>query len=88
MRDIDRIMELVKSAIPTVQCEQLKVSHPADDDGLWFFRVAGNPGEVQAESSSGMCPFLIETNNQVAQGRTVEETADTIIDRLRWPKGR
>ena len=28
----------VKSSHPEVTITQLKVSHPADDDGIWFFR--------------------------------------------------
>jgi hypothetical protein len=39
------------------------VTHPADDDGIWFFR--NGDVEVQIESSTGNCPFLIESNIQL-----------------------
>ena len=48
---------------PLVNVQQLQVLHPgADDDEIWFFRCPGSELEVQIESSTGMCPFLIETN--------------------------
>jgi hypothetical protein len=74
-RDIDDIIERLQCAIPDARIEQLQVKHPADDDGLWFISVPGKPGEVQIESSYGVCPFLIESsyNDKRHTGATVEE---------------
>jgi len=36
-RNIDEVIEAVRRRLPDVTCEQLKKTHPADDDGLWFF---------------------------------------------------
>jgi hypothetical protein len=83
-RDIELILEELAAAIPGVHTEQLKVMHPgADDDGLWFINIQNHAGEVQIESSDGMCPFLIESdfNNERFQARTVEEVV-AIIKRL------
>ena len=80
-RDIDQIIASVKEQIPNVQIEQLRVTHPADDDGLWWFRVP-NRSEVQVESSTGNCPFLIETDLSSATTATLEETIRTLILRL------
>ncbi len=63
MRDIETIIEQMRAAHPAVQVEQLKVKFPgADDDGLWFFTHLNCPFEVQLESSTGMYPFLVETD--------------------------
>ncbi len=85
MRDVEKIIELVRAIHPEVQVEQLKVSHPgADDDGLWFFSQPESPFEVQIESSDGMCPFLTETNETDARFTTtsIEETVQTLLDLL------
>src|SRR5258708_37734241 len=80
MRDVDKIVELIRSVHPAVVVEQLKVSHPgADDDGPWFFGQPDSPFQVQIESSNGTCPFLIETDETNARFTTnsVEETVRT-----------
>ena len=56
-RDIDHIIERLKAELPGVEVTQLKVKHPADDDGLWFIKIPGRSGNVQIESSDGSCPF-------------------------------
>ena len=83
MRDIDEIIRRVSAALPQVEWEQLRVKHPgADDDGLWFL----DHGErsVQIESSSGMCPFLIETtfSSDRFTANTVEAAIARLIDLL------
>jgi hypothetical protein len=69
-----------------MEVEQLKVLHPgADDDGLWFFAHAGCEFQVQIESSSGMCPFLVETDENASRttARSVEETVEVLVKLLR-----
>ena len=80
-RDIDQIIERLKIDIPGVLIDQLKVSHPrADDDGLWFVKIPGRNGEVQIESSFGVCPFVIESdfNNERLDGRTIDEVVKIV----------
>ena len=79
MRDIDQIIQSITDICPTVKVRQLRVSHPGiDDDGLWFFKRPGSESEVQIESSNGLCPFLIETDESDVRfttksiGETVE----------------
>ena len=84
MRDVDRIIELVKEICPAVAVSQLRVVHPgADDDGLWYFDQPKSEFQVQIESPNGMCPFLVETdeNDDRQTGRSVEETVK-ILTRL------
>jgi hypothetical protein len=91
MRDIDKIIELVCAAGPAVNVEQLKVLHPGnDDDGLWFFSQPESPFQVQLESSTGMCPFLIETDETDARftANTVEAVVERLSDLLHLAKAR
>lgn len=85
MRDIDQIIRVIVSACPTIKARQLSVSHPgADDDGLWFFDWLGSEFEVQAESPNGMCPFLIETdeNNRCLTANSIQGTVEIITNLL------
>ena len=80
-RDIDHIIERLKTEIPGVQVTQLQVAHPgADDDGLWFIRIPGRAEEVQIESSHGSCPFLIESDFSAERhhGHSVDEVVSTV----------
>jgi hypothetical protein len=79
VRDIDEIIRRVTATLPQVEWEQLHVKHPgADDDGLWFF----DHGErsAQIESSSGMCPFLIES--MFSSDRFTADTVEAAVARL------
>ena len=85
MRDVDQIINRVRNICPAVEIQQLKVRPPgADDDGLWFFNQPGSPFEVQIESSSGMCPFVVETDESDSRLVTssVEETVQALSDLL------
>ncbi len=85
MRDVDQIIELIRSICPAVKVRQLRVSLPgADDDGLWFFEQPATEFEVQIESSTGMCPFLIETeeNDATFTAVSVDEALATLTKLL------
>jgi hypothetical protein len=82
MRDIDHIIQELRAISPEIVVHQLEVVHPgADDDGLWFFRVPDGRIEVQLESSSGTCPFLVEGNRSEARGTasTISEAVGFVI---------
>lgn len=82
-RDIDGIIDSVKERFANAQVYQLQVSHPADDNGLWYFHFPGSKDDIQIESCNGMCPFIIESNVGVAKdGRTVDEVVALICDYL------
>ena len=63
MRVVDAIIARASDLIPQLQHNQLIVKHPGDDDGIWYFTVQGVDNEVQLESSTGQCPFMIENDN-------------------------
>jgi len=90
MRDIDQIIQSIKNICPTVNVRQLIVSHPgADDDGLWFFKRPGSEFEVQIESSMGVCPFLIETDESDARltAKSIDETVEIVAKLLHLEAG-
>jgi hypothetical protein len=81
VRDIDKIFELLKRFCPAAEIRQLKVLHPgADDDGLWFITQPESSFEVQLESSNGMCPFVVETDetNQRWTAKSVDEAIEIV----------
>jgi hypothetical protein len=84
-RDIDRVFARVRMSLPAARMEQLKVAHPGtDDDGLWFFSLPNTKSEVQVESPTGDCPFLIENDfdNERRELNTVEEVASSVVEYL------
>ena len=86
MRDIEILVQSFNTIYPTVKVRQLEVSHPgADDDGLWFFQEPSTEVEVQVESSTGMLPFLIETDETDVRFTvtTVDQTIETLARLLR-----
>ena len=76
-RDIDRIIEQLSKVRPDISVSQLQVTHPADDDGIWFFRIGTSKHEVQLESSFGVFPFLVETD--VDDSRNMANSVDEAI---------
>jgi hypothetical protein len=84
LRDIDLIIDQLKTEMPGVQITQLQVSHPGvDDDGLWFIVIPARNEEVQIESSQGSCPFVIESDfsDERFEGHSVAEVV-AIVRRL------
>jgi len=85
-RDIDCIVERVKERIPGVIVDQLTKIHPADDDGLWWFRLPGIKKDIQIESSSGSCPFIVESDDfsstNAKTAHTIDEAVLMIIEYL------
>jgi hypothetical protein len=86
-RDIERVIELVRTRFPDVNVVQWQKLRPGDDDGLWWFRLANIDKDIQLESSSGACPFLIEHDDMKSTAeqwwaQTVEEAAQAVIEYL------
>ena len=80
-RDIDQIILRLKTEISGVQISQLQVvDTKADDNGLWFIKTSNRVEEVQIESSSGNCPFVIESDfgSERFCGHNVEEVVSIV----------
>ena len=85
-KGIDLIIEKVKERLPDADFYQLTVINPNDDDGIWWFYLPELEPEVHVESSYGMCPFIIETDEQwgrdAVETDTVDETVKFIVEYL------
>jgi len=57
--DIDRVIDRVKAESGRVSVVQHQNVWPADDEGVWVFRLPEVGRDIQLESSTGMCPFLV-----------------------------
>jgi len=63
-RDIHAIMAAVAQVLPTCVITQEAAYLPTThDDGIWYFNLPVMVHSVQIESSDGMCPFLLETED-------------------------
>jgi hypothetical protein len=85
MRDVDEIIRRITGTHPVVKVHQLWVVHPGvDDDGLWFFQQPESECHVQIESSTGMCPFLVENdeNNERFTAKSIDETVEIVTKLL------
>jgi hypothetical protein len=86
MRDIDQIVANAQQQIPEVIVSQLQKKFVSDDDGIWWFTLPGVRQNIQLESSSGNCPFLVETDeqssHQARMAQTVEEAVGMIVSYL------
>ena len=79
-RDIDVITATIRERIPGVQVEQWIKESAADDDGLWYFKRPDAAGEIQLESSSGNCPFVVESDAMKSSAQAVTApTADEAV---------
>lgn len=85
-RDIDLIIDEVKQQFPEIQVYQYHKTHPADDDGVWWFSLPDIEPDIKLDSPYGFCPFMIETNEQWGENagtaNTVNEAVSLIVDYL------
>lgn len=70
----------VHARLPAVCCQQLPGDPRRVDTGLWYFWLPGHKNERQLESSSCMCPFLIE--QQLSDERFDATTVDEAIEKI------
>lgn len=84
--DIDGVIGSARQTMPGLSVTQLRQVHPGDDEGIWWFSVAGVSEDVHLESSTGSCPFIVETNEQCCSearwAYTVEEAVTMVVGYL------
>ena len=85
--DIDRVLALVREAVPDLILTQCKEPDLAEDEGMWIFYLANVENDATLESPTGMCPFIAEHSDMksTAEGvsaTTVEQAAKFVIDYL------
>ncbi len=80
VRDIDLIIEQVKQHFPEIRVYQYHQTHPADDDGVWWFSLPNIEPDIKLDSTHGTCPFMVETNEQWGENaRTVNNVAEAVL---------
>src|SRR5260221_799985 len=86
MRDIDKIIAEVVRALPAVAVRQHSDAGACGDDGIWWFSLPGVQPDIQVESSSGSCPFVVETEEQSSsaalRASTIEQAVQLIVEYL------
>jgi hypothetical protein len=76
---IDEVFNALRRSFSDIRIEHLSVTHPADDDNVWFISRMGAGIELQIDSMpNGAPPFLLESDS----GRARTEDASEAIQRL------
>lgn len=79
---IDAVLAAVRASAAGAQVARLAITHPADDDHVWFIRRSGGTAELQINSHhpDGQPPFTIETDQHGGSitVTTVEEAIEVI----------
>lgn len=86
-RDIDLIIARIRAELPEVEVVQMHQTHPADDDGLWWFRLPGKKKDIQIESSTYSLPFIVEhsdmrSSDEAHIGHTIDEVVRYVTSYL------
>jgi hypothetical protein len=80
---VDQVFDQLRQRVPGLIVERLQVTHPADDDNLWFLGDEHGRDRIQIETApEGQPPFLIENGGRSQTSDTAE--AVLLIDR--WLK--
>ena len=83
-RDIHAIMTTVRQELPdcvvTQEASYLPTTH---DDGIWYFRLPGAEKSIQIESTYGMCPFLVESDDASGYTARTIATVEEIVAVIR-----
>lgn len=60
---IDEIFDGLRARFADLWIERLRVTHPADDDNLWYLGRRGSDEDVQIECGpDGRPPFTLESD--------------------------
>ena len=86
--DIEAVIDGVRSMLPAVIVVPVHQPHPADDDGLWFFRLPDIRRDIQIESSTHDCPFLVEHSDMTSSSEaftaaSVSEAVAAVVSYFR-----
>jgi hypothetical protein len=87
VRDIDKIIDLVRRQLPGISVVQHHDVWPGDDEGVWFFQLQHISTRIQLESSTGTCPFIFEQDGMKSAGEagsasSVDEAAQVVVSYL------
>ncbi|MBB6053449.1 hypothetical protein HNQ39_005284 [Armatimonas rosea] len=79
--DIDTLIAQVWKRFAGLQVTQYQYVWPADDDGIWWFRLPGitRQKDVQLETADGMLPFYVDQRKLT----TMEEAVGRVCNLLK-----
>jgi len=90
-KDIELVIRAIRSSMPIVIVRQYEVMKGSDDDGVWNFSLEAGGKNIQLESSTYNCPFVIETDEQCCKealkANDVEEVVRLVLTYLRAVEG-
>ncbi len=86
--DIENVISGVRAEFPIVEVVQMPKTRPADDDGLWWFRLSNVSRDIQLESPTYNCPFWVEhsdmaSSSEAFTAQSVSETVSAVVCYLR-----
>ena len=77
---IDEVFSQLRELVPGVIIERLEVTHPAEDDNVYFIDDQHEFDRVQVDTNpDGQPPFLIENENGLRHETTDTTEAVTLI---------
>jgi hypothetical protein len=84
MRDIDLVVAALRRRHSDLLVEQRPGAYAAVDEGIWFLNLPSASIEVQLESPTGNCPFLVEStsNPERLHAATIGETINMVSTML------
>ena len=84
MRDIDMVIAALRRRHSDLRVEQRPGAYAAVDEGIWFINLPPASTEVQLESSTGNCPFMVESTSSPERmhAATVGETINMVSTML------
>ena len=78
---VERLLADLRRMHPDLSIERLRVTHPADDDNVWFVRLREREVQIDCRRG-GLPPFLIEGNGGAPETADDVELAAAVIGRM------
>jgi hypothetical protein len=81
---VDHVFMALRDAYPGLRIVRLSVTHPADDDNVWFITPVDSDTELQLDSMpNGYPPFLLESDHARERADEVAVAVDILSEWLR-----
>jgi hypothetical protein len=73
---VDEVFDQLRERVPGLAIERLHVTHPADDDNVYFIGDQHGPDRIQIDTRpAGEPPFLIENGDRHQTSDPAEASA-------------
>jgi hypothetical protein len=83
---IDEVFDALRARFADLWIERLRVTHPADDNNLWYLGLRGRDEDVQIECApDGRSPFTLESDTAREEALDVGNAVATLSE---WLEGR